>query len=520
MSGQMSSGEIEGVLASIRRLLNADAVAGAAVPPLASDDAFADEAAAERVGQGGADDGAGNAAAWRTRSRKLVLNPSARVDQGEPPRHLASAAPLVLTDPLDAGFAGDRAVDAASDPSDDDGPTAPSWAAPLVLADPVIAPTPAPSTRAAAVPSLSENAELARSVTRLPGRPGRPRSLEDRIAELEQALARDEAAWEPDGGEPVPNAAAPAAMVPAIEGPAEAEAPVRNTSADAPASDPLSAATPLPRLGPDDVLAWIEAESLRAFGAVPEEIAAAVRTTVESAAPGGAVPSGEGPSDTVAETQAPDSPAADAGTGTAVAGEESPEIHPGEYGPENVATDLTADTAGVPSDALAALVSQLAQTAAPGHPHPPAPVVIDEAEPPPDGAPSDPAQSDPIPSGDAAADGTREGEDDTAPDTPPVASSAMAETGLNGATHADPPSGPMSVSAAVLRSGAIFGEAAASDALADLQLDPATVAAIRAIATDVIRSELRGPLGEELTRNIRRLVRREIARQTGPFPPV
>ncbi len=50
----------------------------------------------------------------------------------------------------------------------------------------------------------------------------------------------------------------------------------------------------------------------------------------------------------------------------------------------------------------------------------------------------------------------------------------------------------------------------------DHGLDPALAAEVRALVSDTIRAELRGPLGEELTRSIRRLVRREWARLSAP----
>jgi hypothetical protein len=49
-------------------------------------------------------------------------------------------------------------------------------------------------------------------------------------------------------------------------------------------------------------------------------------------------------------------------------------------------------------------------------------------------------------------------------------------------------------------------------------------AALRALVTDVVRRELEGPLGERITRNVRKLVRREVlaalaGREGGDGPP-
>ena len=53
--------------------------------------------------------------------------------------------------------------------------------------------------------------------------------------------------------------------------------------------------------------------------------------------------------------------------------------------------------------------------------------------------------------------------------------------------------------------------------LADLSAGPADDRALRDLVTEIVREELAGELGERITRNVRKLVRREIARAVSGF---
>ncbi len=264
MSGQMTSGEIEDVLASIRRLLRDDDTTDA--------------------GQGSA----------RSRARRLVLNPDSMVMDGA-----AASSPradvLVLTDPQPGPAPGNQAPMTGGRDSADDG--APSWNAPLVLSDPVVLPDPnliATNAASGADASTSDLHGSGRTVEAVDddhaNRPnsGKPASLEERIAELEAALAREEAEWEADGGDP--EVFASVRQLPLVErdnesdddltaspGPIGTGVPGKadHAALDEPVELTASPDMPEPprsRMTEDEVRAWIEAEALSAFGTTLGEL--------------------------------------------------------------------------------------------------------------------------------------------------------------------------------------------------------------------------------------------------------
>lgn len=394
MSGQMTNGEIEDVLASIRRLLRDDETVG--------------------IAEGSA----------RPRTRRLVLNPDSMV-----PGDAAAASPraevLVLTDPKPGTGPDDLGKDSAW--SDEAGDAEPSWNAPLILSDPVLLPRPS------FVAGTVAGAGYGSSVQ--PGPPGtflraseddadspgsdKRSSLEERIAELEAALTREEAEWEADGGDPevfasvrhLPSgeglggpataiADVSADTVPVEAGPAGGDDPAASDESEV-FDDPGVPAPPRPRMSEDEVRAWIEAEALSAFGTSIGELVGEPDIRV---------------------TDAGDTPVDAAAGATAVA---------------------DSDAVIWPSDTTDA--STLAPEAKPWF----------------------------------------------VPDTRvTVVDDGSAENQLSG-----------------------DGEAALGPLPGTM--DAATAAGIRRIVSDVIRDELRGPLGEQLTRNIRRLVRRELAQARG-----
>ncbi|MCU0908290.1 MAG: hypothetical protein MUF73_12770 [Rhodobacteraceae bacterium] len=457
MSGQMSNGEIEGVLASIRRLLRDDVPDGPDAVPGGRAMVSAVAGHPERPSPA-------------QPPRKLVLSPDAmiRTDDGAPAVWPAASEPLVLTDPAPA-----PTETAPSDPlggplaAPPEDPGVAAWSAPLLLSDPVVLPEtavappppadPDPVTLGATDANTASGPDPdpvaltaavsppvrrpAASVGNTPTR--RPPSLEERIAELEAALARDEATWEPDGGDPAPAVT-----------PDDPQA----TDAAPPAPDGDG---PRPRLGPAEVRAWIEAESLKAFGALPDDIPDAV---------------GSDPAPDLA-MHLPDPGAA------AAPDDGAPPQDPGDTALTDDLSgvpDLHADTdAGEPPDvpdmADAPNLSALTPMPEPDDAAPwaaPAPVV------PPDAPPD-------------ALDGTAH----------PATSDVAADTVPDAAPDPKSDAGPVEVGPA--------SAPHAGGAADDHGLDPELAAAIRALVADTIRAELRGPLGEDLTRNIRRLVRRE-----------
>jgi hypothetical protein len=457
MSGQMTNSEIEDVLASIRRLLRDDDPASAA-----------DGAAAQRP-------------------RRLVLNPDSMV-LGDPAATLPRPDVLVLTDPQMGGdaFASGSEADVFEDAVE------PSWNAPLILSDPVNLPPPAAPVVSMEAPAPRGARPLLEVRSGL--RSGRAASLEDRIAELEAALARDEAEWEADGGDPAVIATADdlralddmddgiddlAALdgVPVPDAPdgqgavdatddAGADRLAASTASDpwasgdaldvpdahpaaeadhlAAASEPAAPTRPRPRMSEDEVRAWIEAEALRAFGttlgelvseddgrrAVPKALA---QDDSASAQGDETAPEALDPGDRDPAPAGPDAVTADAGADTSP--EEWPEEWP-EAGSEDAPADLPAGGAG-----------------------------------------SDP--------------------DDQRPDfdAQTMLAATTQAANLPSQTASELPPSPPSA------------------------LAPELAGEIRRIVSDVIRDELRGPLGEELTRSIRRLVRRELALTRDPDEP-
>jgi hypothetical protein len=438
-------------------------------------------------------------------ARKLVLNPDAmvRMDAGmAAPRPAGTGAPpLVLTDPALVPGRED-AVSAGADLTDD--PRVAAWSAPLLLSDPVVLPdegprdagpvpdAPFPDTPVRAadpardsaggdpVPvSAPESARAPEVVWRpapraaVPGTPTRrPPSLEERIAELEAALARDEATLEPDGGDPAPGTAPVGVSEGAPPG-AQWGAP----SGDVPATRDGSGLQP--RLGPAEVRAWIAAESLKAFGTLPDEMADEIGDEV---AAGKADETGDGiaaalageVADVVADVVA-----------AALADAEADALRPEDADPRPDDPAAWADDPGPDTGTIAPDADE--------GDHTPGPQVVDAADQPSAAAAGDlvafPPDTGPDPD---APDGMGTGHPpaDLAPADPVPAD-------LPVAGHADAsllPAGPGT----------------------DHGLDPALAAAVRALVSDTIRAELRGPLGEELTRSIRRLVRREWARLSAP----
>lgn len=419
MSGQMSNGEIEGVLASIRRLLRDDATDGVHAGGAVADEAFSGDGPQTGRATEGRD------AVFTRPPRRLVLNPDAMVpaDTAEDGHRFvrSEAEPLVLTDPAPQETLQYRAraiAGAGTDLTDD--PAVAAWSTPLLLSDPVVVPGGPfpggiPERPDARLPALPDDDDLIPQAVWHPAAPAsaaaaptrRPTSLEERIAELEAALARDEAAWEPDGGDPAPGDAVSHGSL---------NAPWDGATPHVPASNALR-----PRLGPAEVRAWIEAESLRAFGTLPDDIADAVA--------GATLP-----------------PAAQ-GRDPASGAEPSPDASGPWLDPEGGAVPATR--------------------------------IVPDVE---DGAGAE------KPAGSVAETGGR------AAVAPAETEAASVEVAQSPVPDLTPPA------------------AAAAGPVADRGLDPALAAAIRALVADTIRAELRGPLGEELTRSIRRLVRRECAR--------
>lgn len=401
MSGQMTNGEIEDVLASIRRLLR--------------DDGTTDPA------QGSA----------KSRARRLVLNPDSMVLDGA-----AASSPraevLVLTDPQPDLGPGRPGQDADGHDGVDD--AEPSWNAPLVLSDPVVLPDRNPGIGTVADWGLDTPSGQPRSAGMVPGpsddhadgpMTGKPSSLEERIAELEAALAREEAEWEADGGDPevfasvrhLPfgeqtggvagdtdvAAADPSHFGAGVQSDADPAAP---DGAESLFDDPGVPAPPRPRMTEDEVRAWIEAEALSAFGTTLGEL-------VE------------------------------------------------EHGPE------VADVTDEPGDE-ATVVTFGAEDGA----------TVEFAEP----SVALPPALEPDPMLEAHADAL-----------PRDAATDLHQANVDPASNIPAMSGTE------------------SDAPSLDTVDPVLAAEVRRIVSTVIRDELRGALGEQLTRSIRRLVRRELA---------
>jgi len=462
MSGQMSNGEIEGVLASVRRLLRDDAVAGA-TGGMADADGGEESVSPGMGAHASAEAGSGSV----RRPRKLVLNPDTMVRSdgaggGFRPSERPTD-PLVLTDPAPA----DGTV---TDPDLADDPALAAWSSePLLLSDPVVLPGPVGAASglaqlgaewrrapAGADPaSVPEDVPVPEAVWHPPSpaaasaaapefrKTRRPPTLEERIAELEAALARDEATWEPDGGDPAP----------AAEGLSTSAGPMTR-DAGVPATEAGSPAGLRPRLGPAEVRAWIEAESLRAFGSLPDDIADAV------AAAGSDVPR--------AAMRATDAEGEDDADGDGAAEGHAGATDPvAPRGPERRADVPDAEGPGAAGQRADGLDVASVATAVSAH----GPVALSETDP----APR--AQARPAPAA-------------------PVSgiSQDLASSAAEGpAPHPAPAAVP-----------------------SDLGLDPVLEAAVRELVAQAIRDELRGPLGEELTRSIRRLVRRELARLNLP----
>jgi hypothetical protein len=512
MSGQMSNGEIEGVLASIRRLLRDDA----------TDPGPEAGTGPQEVWPGAMPDDVRGAGLARP-ARKLVLNPDAmvRMDAGmAAPRPAGTGVPpLVLTDPaLVPGREG--SASAGADLTDD--PRVAAWSAPLLLSDPVVLPdeggrdagpvagpvpdapvpdAPFPDTPVRAADPAQDGAggdpgpaslhapesapepapEAARAPevvwrpaprAAVPGTPTRrPPSLEERIAELEAALARDEATLEPDGGDPAPGTAPVGVAEGAPSGAQWGDGPVTREGSGL-----------QPRLGPAEVRAWIAAESLKAFGTLPEELADEIADEMaDGVAAGTADDLADGIADRIAGALADEV----AGAGTAaVADADADALWPGDADPRPVDRAAWADDPGPDTGAIAPDAGQGGA--------PPGPQVVDAADQPP-----------------AAADDLVALAPDTGPE--PDASDGMG----TGGPPADPaPADPAPADLPVARHA--DASLLLSEPGTDHGLDPALAAAVRALVSDTIRAELRGPLGEELTRSIRRLVRREWARLSAP----
>lgn len=468
MAEQHPTNDMFDVLASIRRLVSEERTAPRRiepVPPAAPAPADPAEAAVEVAAASVTETDAGARLTFARSESRFVLTPALRVadEGGEAPPADAPAAETPAAPPAPEEFIAPQAPHAATAPVSE----TPSGAAPEMAPDFTHA---APSRLTQDLDALDQRAA----------------SLEETIAELEAAVADISSEFEPDGGEPVD--------IVSEYFPDDGEAPAPLLSdfaaddADTPAPQPSFAQLrdlPLSQ-GPlvftrDPSPAETEALAEAQPGVVrPHGIMAGFDAM--SSAPDDALDlpvTGEALIPAVLPPRAPQDEAAG-----------WPERRGSPFG-ANARLDKTADQtvdepalepdaepdeAPAPRSRLQILRPQTVDT-----------TVTERLAPEPD---EDVAEADAEPEAEADAEDLAEAEMPRAPAEPDR--SALAAEPLAAATGAeDEPLPPL------------------FDPLADADYD---VDALRDIVAELVRDELRGALGERITRNIRALVRAEMKR--------